>query len=331
MAEGGPCQDQRMANGMDATAQVAQLVLGQAAQADGASISALDTSLHSQLQNPAVDWAGLHGEALRRDPGVAPVGPPYWAHGRPLSVLAFLGVSARDRIAADPRSPEALLSIMAGDPDPTVARRIAARSQPAAAPVPGPPPAQPFATPPPADRGPATSRRAWLPALIGSAITAVVLVALVAALASLGLGNAYSYTVTDQAARAETSHEEWTGTFTIVDTNKRICGNGKDYLSCVNQHVAVYNTACLNLKLTSDAASTCRQLKNFITQTKARYKSCGYGCKTRAGSNGLWGWAYLRAMPITEQVSNGDAAPAVSHTEYCTFALGPIKLGSCPK
>lgn len=316
-------------NGPDATASVAQEVFAASSRVDGATIGTVDANLRNHVQNHAVDWRRLHAEAQQRDRGVIPEGPPYWDQGRPLSVLAFMGAAARVRIAADPHTPGALLAIMAGDPDQSVHGAVAGRA--AAAPGANAPMAaegRPDAVPPPTRPG--SPRRVWMSAVVASLATAVVLAAAVAGLAFVGLNNGYSYSVTDQTGREETFHEEWTGTYDIVALNKRICGDNDDYLSCIDQHEAVHTTECLNLKLTSDGAATCRELKTFIKQGKARYKTCGYGCTTRADSNGLWGWTYLRAVPVTEQVSNKDAVPEVTHIERCTFVLGPITLGSCP-
>ena len=146
-----------------------------------------------------------------------------------------------------------------------------------------------------------------------------------------GFSNAYSFTVVDQEERAETFHRELTGRYDVEEESRRICGGDEDYLSCINQHVVLYNVVCRGKTLTSDGSAVCKELKGFIAETRGKYRTCGSGCETRADSDGLWGWPYLRSVPVTVLVSNGDSLPEVAHRERCNFDLGPFKIGNCSR
>ncbi|MCA0294324.1 MAG: hypothetical protein LCH96_03220 [Actinobacteria bacterium] len=306
----------------DSTTRV-RMMLADTAGADGATISAADGLLRTFHGDPSVNWPALYAEVTQRAAGVAPAGSPYWTQGRPLSVLAFWGSDARARLAADQNTPAATLALLAADPDQGVRQWAAAPRRPTvlAAPVPVPP------VPGPAPR----KGSRWLPAVLASLATAVVAGLIGAGLWSAGVQNGYTTTVVDQEAREATTHEELTGQYELKTLKRRVCGNNKDYLSCVNQHVTLYNTVCLSKDLNGLAKATCSDLKKFIHDVKVRYRRCGAGCRTRADANGLWGWAYLRTVPLVASVSNNDALPEITHDERCTFVLGPIKLGTCPR
>ncbi len=304
----------------DPTTRV-RAMLVDTAGADGTTIGAADGLLQTYHGDPTINWQGLHAEAAARGDGVAPVGPPYWTLGRPSSVLAFWGADGRSRIAADPATPSPLLSLMAADPDPRVRQWASARGG-----------APSTAALPPIAPGVAPKRGSrWLPAVLAAVVTALAACLVGAGLWSAGVNNGYATTVVDQQAREATSREALTGQYELKELKRRICGNNKDYLSCVNMHVTLYNAVCLNTKLTGAASATCHDLSTFIDTTKVRYKKCGTGCKTRADADGKWGWPYLQAVPVVETVSNDDALPEISHVERCEFVLGAVKLGTCPR
>lgn len=185
-------------------------------------------------------------------------------------------------------------------------------------------------TPPPVPAPPRVrgSHVPWI--VLSGILSAVVVAAVFLVLIIVGLSNAYTVTVVDRAAHAETFHTEVGDTFDIVEQGGRICDSGDDYWNCVNMHVAMYNTVCLDQALTADATQTCTNLSSFIADTKKRYKKCGAGCTTKGNKDGLWGWAYLRLAPTSVEVSNNDQQPEVTHEERCAFDLGAIRLGTCP-
>lgn len=161
----------------------------------------------------------------------------------------------------------------------------------------------------------------WMGLTVILAVGAVALIA--------GFNNAYSITVVDQEARAETFHREPTGRYSVKERTDRICGHDEDYLSCINQHVVLYNVVCKGNKLTADGSNVCTELDGFIGEIRKTYKTCGSGCETRAGNDGLWGWPYLQSVPETVRISNSDSLSEISHLEHCNFKLGPVKVGNC--
>lgn len=166
------------------------------------------------------------------------------------------------------------------------------------------------------------------PALIVTTlITTTMVLGIVGALLAAGLGNGYSFVVVDRAA-AET--ERFDGI--ALRSSDQICKGGDDYSTCVSMHVAVYNSVCVSMgwpptaELTASASETCRNMLSFIEDAKAQIASCGYGCTTRADSDGRWGYSYLQPISIKSNVS----IDKVSHREYCLFSLGRVTLGNCP-
>lgn len=300
----------------DLTSRLERHLIFEESSVTGETIAAADRYLHSHQGNPDVDWSRIRSAALARFGDLPPQGAPYWSQGQPLTVAAFWAATARGQIASDPRTPPQLLAILSADPVPAVSSRAQANPS---APV--------SAAPPPVG---ARQRKRWPVALAASLITGVLFGLLVVALVSTGLGNAYSFTVVDQEARAGTFREELTGRHDLTEAKKRICGGDEDYLSCLNQHVTLYNTVCADQDLTEEATQLCSQLDDFVDSTRSRYRTCGSGCRTQVDSSGQWGWPYLNQVPETTEVSNGDALPEISHVENCYFSLGPVRIGNCP-
>ena len=133
----------------------------------------------------------------------------------------------------------------------------------------------------------------------------------------------------DYPYQPATHRTELTGSYNIAFTKHRICGGGQDYLSCINQHVAVYNSTCVGKPLTVAAEATCTELKKFIENTKSRYATCGYNCTTIADSKGKWGWQYLNSVPETTEVSNNDSREERSHVAICVIEIGALQIGEC--
>lgn len=161
--------------------------------------------------------------------------------------------------------------------------------------------------------------------VVTAVVTAGAVSTVFAVVLAIGLGNGYTTTVVD---REET-------TDTVVDgldlrESTQICGDNADYNTCVNMHVAMYNSVCVSYpswreSLTPGARVTCNALGDFIDDAKKRYQSCGAGCVTIA-DDGKWGYPYL--LPVPNEVPVARAA--VTHAEHCFFDLGLVKLGVCP-
>jgi hypothetical protein len=133
----------------------------------------------------------------------------------------------------------------------------------------------------------------------------------------------------DQEYQAGTYRTENTGNYNITYTSRWICSGGQDYLSCVNQHVSIYNSVCVGKNLTASANSICNNLNDFIDETKSKYYNCGYDCKTVSDNSGNWGWQYLDLTPETHRLSNHDAKKEISHSAFCIIKLGVLEIGEC--
>lgn len=164
--------------------------------------------------------------------------------------------------------------------------------------------------------------------LISVAMSVLIVVGTMFALVGAGLANAYSFEVVD---RQSANLENFNGI--RFDAGEPICGGGDDYSTCLNMHIAMYNSVCAGSGLPSgdrlikSALDTCSRLSSFIDDVRARSASCGFGCTTRADGDGRWGWEYLRPVAATNTVT----VDRVTHREHCWFNLGAIKLGNCPR
>lgn len=147
--------------------------------------------------------------------------------------------------------------------------------------------------------------------------------------AAIGMHNGYEHTVVDQEARTATYHSELSGTYSLVSTGEQLCGDDEDYLSCINQHVTLFNSVCVGYTLTDSAQLTCDDLSEFIDDVNDQYDSCGYGCRTRADGED-WGWSYQRLVQTRRDVLTSDGVPQVSHVERCDFQFAGWSIGSCP-
>ena len=161
-------------------------------------------------------------------------------------------------------------------------------------------------------------------AAVGAAVTALLTVILI----SLGLGSGYSVTIVDQEQRAATVRSEIDEDFTIVDTKKRICGDGEDYAGCTKAHIAHHKTICTKQSLTRAAEITCDELKDFLKALQAELEKCVPGCTTKA-IDGEWGSTYRQLQPVLIDVPNSDDREQITHVEHCVFSLAGITLGEC--
>lgn len=162
-------------------------------------------------------------------------------------------------------------------------------------------------------------RAIWIPVVLASALSFLL----------VGLQNSYDVEIVDREARPATQSLQPTGNYDVVETSERICEPGDDYLSCVNAHVANYNSVCVGQPLTWLGDSRCASMSQFIDEAKAVYDTCEYGCTTGGDPGDEWGWTYLRLEAETAMQSNNDAQPRVTHTERCSFDLGVIQIGTC--
>lgn len=171
---------------------------------------------------------------------------------------------------------------------------------------------------------------------IGSAIAlssitvGLIFSALLGAAIAVGASNGYTTTVVDQRGATYQVFESMS-----LSSGDPICGGGEDYNTCLNLHIAMYNSVCLDPEptlffdggtvLSESALATCNDLDKFIEDVRKRAASCGYGCTTRVDKDGRWGWGYLTPYPQMREV----AVPRITHIETCWFELGPARVGEC--
>lgn len=161
------------------------------------------------------------------------------------------------------------------------------------------------------------NRLIWLPILFLVALSFVL----------VGLQNNYDVVIVDQPAEPASQSLRPTGKYHVTTTRERICEPGDNYLGCVNSHIAMFNSVCIDRKLTSNAYAECGRLKDFLDEIGDAYDRHGYEYTT--GAKGDWGWPYLRLEPETEMRSNNDARPELTHREHCSFDLGVVTVGTC--
>lgn len=191
-----------------------------------------------------------------------------------------------------------------------------------------------------------TDGRGFAPAYVAVltvAITVSSVSSILGVLLVLGLNNGYSYDVVLQERRSASTSEGYGAAVELTEglrdrpswlttssgTSEQICDGGEDYRMCLGMHIAMYNSVCIGVELSTSASSTCERLREFIDDGNARLNDCGYGCETRAGDSGRWGWAYMRPTPERVQVTNKDWLPEITTTEHCIFDLGPVQIGAC--
>src|SRR5699024_9428318 len=75
--------------------------------------------------------------------------------------------------------------------------------------------------------------------LFSMVVTLLVFFTTVVVLVAIGLSNGYERDVVYEEAFSITNFEAMT-----FEEGDQICGGGEDYLSCLNQHVTMYNTVC---------------------------------------------------------------------------------------
>lgn len=163
---------------------------------------------------------------------------------------------------------------------------------------------------------------ATLTIVVATAVTAGV----VGTLVVIGLNGSYDTVIVDRAEGAPIT--EFAG-LDLQPLDGEICGGGEDYWSCTAMHNTMWNSLCTGVddNRTLTARGTCDRLRSFLDEAWARYETCGAGCETRTDDDGLWGYSYHTAVPVTHVVEQ----PRISHIETCYFTLGPIKLGYCPR
>jgi hypothetical protein len=153
-----------------------------------------------------------------------------------------------------------------------------------------------------------------------------------------GLNNGYDVEVVLEEARPASQALTFDGSFDL-EPGDAICGDRDDYYACVEAHRGMYNALCTDGggwrafaasdRLSSSALATCEQLLEFVKSVQQQLDGCGYGCTTQADANGNWGWRYLHPVPHRSMQEQAAATPAITYTDRCWFALGPIQLGRC--
>lgn len=306
----------------DWTAYVAKSLLQAGSNIAGSHLEATDGFFHSYLEDATIDWRAVHGIAGQHNGDIPPIGSPYWTDGKPVSILAFWGSSVRARIAADTAVNPSWLELMEADPSAQVRRNIGTN----------------FSTPArvrarlaqegaPARTSYANRHNLETAPPPGPSIKWGWVVAVVAILCVIGFNNGYSHEVREQTGSAD-RRPVGTGQHDVRQTSMQICGANEDFGACVNQHISVFNAVCVPNALTPQGERVCRGLSDFIDTVQNEQLRCGSGCRTRAGPDGRWGWSYLRAV---ERKKRPAKPPRTRHIERCSFDLGPIKVGSCPR
>ncbi|CAI7642482.1 unnamed protein product [Penicillium discolor] len=184
---------------------------------------------------------------------------------------------------------------------------------------------------------PNRARPGYVATLTSLAACAVIASVLGAAIVA-GLNNGYDVEVVLEKARPGAHALTFDGSFDL-EPGEAICGDGDDYYACVEAHRGMYNALCTagegwralvtSDTLSSSARATCEQLLEFVKSVQQQLDGCGYGCTTQADANGNWGWRYLHPVPHRSMQEQAAATPAITYTDRCWFALGPIQLGRC--
>ncbi|WP_395243503.1 hypothetical protein ACGGZK_15420 [Agromyces sp. MMS24-K17] len=173
-------------------------------------------------------------------------------------------------------------------------------------------------------------------AVLSVLMTLVVVSSVLGALVVAGLNNAYAFDVVVQEEHAATTTQGYGSAMNVSRSpswassggGTYLCGDGDDYNTCVNMHIAMYNSVCLG-ELTASGQATCSSLREFNASIKAQAADCGSGCTTRGDAQGNWGWTYVTVTPEEVEVPNRDFRPEITYTDHCDFSLGPIELGNC--
>lgn len=184
-----------------------------------------------------------------------------------------------------------------------------------------------FAVPeeePPKKKG--LSRRARI-VLIANASVCLVLAAVVA----YAFATARHWTKVDVPEQPETFHTETyeTGKYIVHMDDEPVCYVGQSWQECTNAYIAEYNRECTkplgygtNFKLDnpSDSEELCSDYKAMIEDMQSKGNQWSY-----VASLGDWGHLYSEPEVKSEQVSNNDYKPAVTHEAVCYLGF----IGEC--
>lgn len=158
--------------------------------------------------------------------------------------------------------------------------------------------------------------------IIGASAAALVILLFI-----VGAATAKHWVKVDVEEQPETFHEETylTGNYDISDDHDSPCWVGEDYTTCINSYVEIYNVACTTVPLSNQGRLTCSNYLTMINNGKAQAGYGRYGWTVSGASSA----GYLIQSPetATEQVSNNDYVPAVTHKAVCYFGF----LGECEK
>lgn len=124
----------------------------------------------------------------------------------------------------------------------------------------------------------------------------------------------------DVPAHAETFHSETylTGAYNIVDDGVTPCYLRQSWIGCANSYVNEYNSTCAVYPLTPSASTYCSSYRAMIDDMQSQ----SWSYVASLGTTGR-----LTAIPeeATEQVSNNDYRPAVTHEAVCYLGF----IGEC--
>lgn len=145
-------------------------------------------------------------------------------------------------------------------------------------------------------------------------------------LVTIALETAVQHTVVDKPEQPETFRVEQvpTGEFRVTRTEEAVCQIGQDWFGCIDALVDQFNANCANIPLDLFSEAICNRYSNMLDELYSREAYAGWTV-TSLGD----GWKALRREPtmISEEVSNNDYEPAVTHEATCYLGF----LGECPE
>lgn len=113
-----------------------------------------------------------------------------------------------------------------------------------------------------------------------------------------------------------------TGLSIVEQGTVPVCYEGQNWVECINSHVNNYNYACANRALTQDSFALCESYDQSIVDMKSQ--PLGYDAYvTEPGS---WRKLTIRDEYRTDEVSNNDYQPPITHDAVCILGI----FGECP-
>lgn len=112
---------------------------------------------------------------------------------------------------------------------------------------------------------------------------------------------------------------------TIVEQEEsslKVCHVGQNWIDCVNAHIDNYNYACVNRNLTASSYALCTNYEQAIDEAKSQ----PLGDDAYVTDPGSWRKFTIRDEYRTEEVSNNDYQPPITHDAVCILGT----FGECP-